>query len=77
MFYVVKLLLAKITKLWVSSFYIQNNTFIYVLNKKEYQLFMSSYIFGSLNTRLKNMPQSKNYSIQLLKHGGRHGKIYL
>ena len=38
-------------------------------NKKEYKLCVSLYIFWSLNTRLKNMPQSKNYSIQLLKNG--------
>ena len=74
-FYLVKLLFAKITKLWILSFCIQNNTFIYVWNKKEYQLCVSLYIFWSLNTRLKyiiwslntrlkNMPQSKNYSIQ-------------
>ena len=53
------------------------NTFIYVWNKKEYQLCVSLYIFWSLNTRLKNMPISKNYSIQLLKNGGQHGKICL
>ena len=47
-------------KLWILSFYIQNNTFVYVWNKKEYQLCVSLYIFSSLNTRLKNMPQSKN-----------------
>ena len=52
-FYLVKLLLAKITKLWILSFYIQNNTFIYVWNKKNFQFFMSVYIFWSLNTRLK------------------------
>ena len=32
-------------------------------------------LFWSLNTRLKNMSQSKNYNIQLLKNGGQHGKI--
>ena len=42
---------------------------IYGWNKKEYQLCVSLYSFWSLNTRLKNMPQSKNYSIQLLKNG--------
>ena len=26
----------KITKLWILSFYVQNNTFIYVWTKKEY-----------------------------------------
>ena len=76
-FYLVKPLLAKITKLWILSFYIPNNTFICVWNKKEYQLCVSLYIFWSLNTRLKNMPISKNYSIQLLKNGGQHGKICL
>ena len=74
-----KLLLAKITKLWILSFYIQYNTFISVWNKKEYQLCVSLRIFLSFNTRLKNKPQSKNYSIQLLKNGGQHGKrcLYL
>ena len=73
--YLVKLLLAKLTKLWILSCYIQNKTFIYVWNKKEYQLCVSLYIFLSLNTKSKNMPQFKNYSFQLLKNGGQHGKI--
>ena len=58
-----KLLLAKISKLWILSFYIQNNTFLQVRNKNEYQLFMSLYIFWSLNTRLKN-----HVSIKKLQH---------
>ena len=59
------------------SFYIQNNTFIYVWNKKDLHFFMSLYIFGSLNTWSKNMHHSKSYSIQVLKKGGQHGKIYI
>ena len=41
---------------------------IYVWNKKEYQHFVSLYIFWSLNTRLQ---------LLTIENGGPHGKIYL
>ena len=64
-FYLVKPLLAKITKLWILSFYIPNNTFICVWNKKEYQLCVSLYIFWSLRFKYKI---EKYAYIQKLQH---------
>ena len=47
---------AKITKLWILSFYTQNNIYDYVWNRKSVK-FMRLIIIWDLKTRLRNMPQ--------------------
>ena len=53
-FYLVKLLLAKITKLWILSFYIQNNTFIYAWNKKRIPTLCELIHFFKLKYKIEN-----------------------
>ena len=57
-----KHLYRKITKLEISSFYMQKTLIIFALNRKNL-IFLRFYIFWSL----KKMPKWKNYSIQTFK----------